>query len=1057
MGESILNALMHLFAIVANAKERGISREGKVIVEGFLKRYVNMELELEYLRLFENYSEFYHREMEYQANVNAQEGNILSLTEATKVCSKIKSELIQEERLIVLLHLLEFVYEDKLVSENEFEFISIVAESFKIPRSEFINCLAFVWGDTLDEFDKSKFLIIDNKVTEWSDNLSWFMKKDPKRKDNDYKHLFCYNLYGRIVVMFAKSVNLLVFKYEGELNLYLEGNKIKSDKTYQLSNGSIIKGPNIKSLYYSDIAGKFLQEEVQEKIVFTAKDIEFKFRNSENGIHKFNISEESGQLIGIMGGSGVGKSTLLNVLNGNLPLNRGEIRINDYEIHRNQLAVRGLIGFVPQDDLLIEELSVFRNLYFNAKLCFKDYSEIQILKKVLRILQDLDLYEVRNLKVGDPLNKFISGGQRKRLNIGLELMREPAILLVDEPTSGLSSTDSEMVMNLLKSQTLKGKLVVVNIHQPSSFIFKMFDKLWILDKGGYPIYNGNPIDAIVYFKTQNSQVNASESECVTCGNVNPEQILQIVEAKLIDEQGKPTRERRTPPDKWYQKYLDNIEANHLPLHVDKKLPQSDFKIPGKIKQFSIFWLRNVLSKLSNKQYLIINLFEAPLLAVILAYFTKFTTDGGYVFGDNKNFPVFLFMSVVVSMFLGLTVSAEEIIRDKRILQREKFLNLCRFSYLSSKIIFLFLLSAIQSISFVLVAHYILEIQDMIFAYWLVLFTTSCFSNLIGLNISAGLNSVITIYILIPLILVPQLLLGGAMIKFDDLHTGITDKVYVPIVGNLMTTRWAYEALAVTQFRDNEFEKHFFDFEKGISDASFKSSFLIPRIESILLDCKRSIEFEQDSEEIKANFGMLRNEIVSLGSESGIKIFPELKELNFHDFNLNVAEKTTAFLDNVKLYYMGLGRESGYKKDFEYSRLVDSLGRDGVYGFKQRYYNTALADLVLNKSEVNKLIEVDGRLIQKKDPILMNPKSKIGRSHFYSPVKRVSFFYIDTFWFNIVVVWLGTSILFMTLWFNLLRKLVNYIEGMRLLRREKKGNRNYFQLLAFLIFKAFRFK
>lgn len=1037
MGESILNALMHLFAIVANAKEEGISREGKVIVEGFLNRYVNKELQVEYLRLFENYSEFYRREMEYQSMVNSQKTNILSLTEASKVCSKIKVELVQEERLIVLLRLLEFVYEDKLVSESEFEFISIVAENFKIPRSEFINCLAFAWGDTLDEYDKSKFLIIDNKVTEWSENLSWFMKKDASKNKNDFKHLFCENLYGRIVVMFAKSVNLLLFKYEGELNLYLEGNKIKPDKSYKLSNGSIIKGPNIKSIYFTDIAGKFLKEESQEKIIFSAKDIEFKFRNSNNGIHKFNISEESGQLIGIMGGSGVGKSTLLNVLNGNLTLNSGEIRINDFDIHRNKLAVQGLIGFVPQDDLLIEELSVFQNLYYNAKLCFKDFSELQILKRVVKILHDLDLYEVRDLKVGNPLNKFISGGQRKRINIGLELMREPAILLVDEPTSGLSSTDSEMVMNLLKNQTLKGKLVVANIHQPSSDIFKMFDKLWILDRGGYPIYNGNPIDAIVYFKTQNSQVNASESECVTCGNVNPEQILQIVETKLIDDQGKPTRERRILPEDWYRKYQDNIETNHQALRADKKLPQSDFKIPGKIKQFSIFWIRNVLSKLTNKQYLIINLFEAPLLAIILGYFTKYTTAGGYIFGENKNFPVFLFMSVVVSMFLGLTVSAEEIIRDKRILQREKFLNLCRISYLSSKIIFLFLLSAIQSFTFVLIGNYILGVEGMTLAYWLVLFTTSCFSNLVGLNISAGLNSVITIYILIPLILVPQLLLGGAMIKFDDLHSGITDKMYVPIVGDLMTTRWAYEALAVTQFKDNEFEKHFFDYEKGISDASFKNSFLIPKIESILLDCERSIEFERDNEETSTHFEMIQNEIELLANGAGIELFPELKELNVHDFNLNVAEKTRNFLDVIELHYMGLNSEMGYKKDFEYSRLVDSLGRDGVYEFKQKYYNNGLADLVLNRTEVNKMVQVDYQLVQKKDPVFMYPDSQFGRSHFYSPVKRIGSFYIDTFWFNLAIVWLGTVMLFFTLWSDVLRRMMNYVESIKLVRREKK--------------------
>ncbi|MDE5418717.1 ATP-binding cassette domain-containing protein [Labilibaculum sp. DW002] len=1037
MGESILNALMHLFAIVANAKEEGVSREGRVIVEGFLNRYVNSELQVEYLRLFENYSEFYRREMEYQASVHAQQANILSLTEASKVCSKIKVELVQEERLIVLMRLLEFVYEDKLVSENEFEFISIVAENFKIPRSEFINCLAFVWGDTLDEYDKSKFLIIDNKVTEWSENLSWFMKKDVKKKENDFKHLFCENLYGRLIVMFAESVNLLVFKYEGELNLYLEGNKIKPDRTYQLSNGSIIKGPNIKSIYYTDIAGKFLKEESQEKIIFSAKDIEFKFRNSHNGIHNFNISEKSGQLIGIMGGSGVGKSTLLNVLNGNLPLNSGEIFINDFEIHRNKSAIQGLIGFVPQDDLLIEELTVFQNLYYNAKLCFKEFTEHQILKTVHTLLHDLALYEARNLKVGNPLNKFISGGQRKRLNIGLELMREPSILLVDEPTSGLSSTDSEMIMNLLKQQTLKGKLVIANIHQPSSEIFKMFDKLWIMDKGGYPIYTGNPIDSIVYFKTQNSQVNAAESECITCGNVNPEQILQIVETRKIDENGKPTRERRILPVEWYEKYKENIEANHLPLRADKKLPKSNFKIPSKVKQFSIFWIRNLLSKLTNRQYLIINLFEAPLLAFILGFFTKYTSAGNYVFGDNKNYPVFLFMAVVVSMFIGLSVSAEEIIRDKKILQREKFLNLCRISYLASKIIFLFVLSAIQSISFVLIGNYILDIEGMTLSFWLVLFTTSCYSNMVGLNISSGLNSVITIYILIPLILVPQLLLGGAMIKFDDLHGGITNKTYVPIIGDLMTTRWAYEAMAVTQFKDNEFEKHFFDYEKGVSDAAFTSSFLIPKIESILIDCERNIEFEKNSEETNAQFLMLQNEIERLAEEAGFNVFPEIKELNIYDFNLNVAENTRHFLDKIKLYYVGLGSESGYKKDFQYSRLVDSLGRDGVYNFKQNYYNQALADLVLNRTEVNKMIEVDERLVQKKDPIFMYPDSRFGRAHFYAPVKRIWNYYIDTYWFNLMIIWLGTALLFFTLWSDVLRKVMNYIEGIKLVRREKK--------------------
>ncbi len=166
-------------------------------------------------------------------------------------------------------------------------------------------------------------------------------------------------------------------------------------------------------------------------------------------------------------------------------------------------------------------------------------------------MESLGLWESKDLKVGNPIQKVISGGQRKRLNIALELIREPSVLFIDEPTSGLSSRDSENIMDLLKQLTLKGKLVFVVIHQPSSDIFKMFDRLAILDIGGYPIYYGDPVESVIYFKTLSNQVNSDESECHACGNVNPEQIFNIIESKVVDEFGNPTNHRKISPKEWY--------------------------------------------------------------------------------------------------------------------------------------------------------------------------------------------------------------------------------------------------------------------------------------------------------------------------------------------------------------------------------------------------------------------------------------------------------------------------------------------------------------------------
>ncbi len=1004
-------ALVQLFAIVAASVNKQISENSRKILESYLSQHLNNQELEEYLKLFDELLMFHLPEQ--------PEMDPTDVYDKTKaICNRIKNNLTAQDRIIVFIKFLEFL--TALTRENSPRpvtddqnldtYLKIFRTAFTFPELEFNDAVAFITDPDGGKINPEHLLTIRGEMP----------SPEPTGK-----YIYRERLDGRILVLFVPSVRTLICRYLGSDELYLNGHIIQPYRSFVLTNGTILKNLKIAPVYYADVASRFFHASRKIQIDFTAKEISYRFKQSTNGIHPFSLTATSGELIGVMGGSGVGKSTLLNVLNGNLKLNDGQILINGFDLEKDHDALQGMIGFVPQDDLLIDELTVFQNLYYNAKLCFRDFSEKKIIRSVMRVLMDIDLISIRNLTVGDPLNKFISGGQRKRLNIALELIREPAVLFADEPTSGLSSMDSEMVMLLLKEQTLKGRLVIVNIHQPSSDIYKLFDKLLIMDKGGYPIYYGNPIDALTYFKLAGNHVNPDESECQSCGYVNPEQLLQITEAKIVNEYGRFTGNRKTTPKEWYESFRKNIQPALKLKEEKKEIPKSHFKIPGKIKQFSIFSIRNLLTKITNRQYMLINLLEAPFLAALLAYLTRYSFGEQYLFGDNRNLVPYLFMSVVVSLFLGMMVSAEEIIRDRRILKREAFLNLSRFSYLNSKIILLFTLSAIQAFLYVVVGNWIMGIHGMTLSYWLILFATSCCANLIGLNISSGLNSVVAIYILIPFIIVPQLLLSGTVVPFDYLNPSIASRKHVPLVGNMMTSRWTFEALAVEQFRNNKYEKIFYPYDKEISRYSYITALEIPTLKSELDVCLRNLIKKENQAQTANYFKILKTEIPGLLKESGYSAFPAFDSLTEKLLTDGAVQNAKAYLDSLSLFFSSQMQVVTSKRDAAYEKLAKKMGEEGVYAFKQKYYNENLADLLLNKTAENKIIEGKGFLIRKKDPVFMEPESKSGQAHFYAPVKIIGSLKINTFWFNFAVIWLMSALLYLTLLHDTLRKAIEF--------------------------------
>lgn len=1026
MSEELLKVIIHLFSIVA--RER-ITEDERANIKEFLSFHLNQEALPYYLQLFDQYCEEYKPQVAME-EVEADDETLEFVDDWAHISTigkRINQGLTSQQKLILILKIIELVLADNEISERQSNLIFYIGEIIKVNQQDIKSIEDFVRGTDQDELNDPNILIIDD---------------GEDAGEYKHKHLQAKNLTGLIAILRIPDIETYFVKYLGISVLTLNGVPLKSRQISVFPTGSTIRGNKITSIYYSDVVSSFMEEHVGTRLTFEAKNLHFKFSSGDIGLRNINIAEEGGKLIGVMGASGSGKSTLMNVLNGTDIPTEGEVLINGMNIHEQD--IKGVIGFVPQDDFLIEDLTVYENLYFAAKLCFGNHSEEELHKLVLQKLKVLGLQETKDLKVGSPLEKTISGGQRKRLNIGLELLREPAVLFVDEPTSGLSSRDSENIMDLLKELSLRGKMIFVVIHQPSSDIYKMFDSMIILDVGGYQIYYGNPLEAVVYFKTRADMVNKDQSACMECGNVNAEQVFTIIESKVVNEFGRFTEQRKVTPVQWNEHFETFLKIPGI--RTSKGEIETSLSLPNRLRQIKIFAHRDVLSKIANRQYMLLTFLEAPLLAAFLSYLIRYyvaSEEGGtaYVFSKNENLPIYFFMAIIVAIFMGLTVSAEEILRDRKILKRESFLHLSRMSYLLAKLGILFGISAIQAFFFVIIGNQMLELQNMFWSLWFVLFTVSCFANVTGLNISSAFRSAVTIYILIPLLIIPQLVLSGVVIQYDKFnpHVAATDKV--PWFGDLMTSRWAFEASMVKQYRDNAFQSDYFEIKKQKSKYNFLKSLYMEKLETKLSNVKNYVG--RPNEELRASvvddFALLRNELERRRPNQ--VTVPAIDKLTLDKFDAEASQAITAYLEKLKNFYVAEFNKYNKQENDLTAKLTATPDLEKRYNdLKNRHYNAGVEQLVTGERSFEKVAIERNRIIQKTDPIFTDPQPVNlldFRAKFFSARKYFLDRYYDTYWFNLVVIWMMSLFLFGTLYFDVPRKVVGYFERLSLVRRKRK--------------------
>ena len=375
---------------------------------------------------------------------------------------------------------------------------------------------------------------------------------------------------------------------------------------------------------------------------------------------------------------------------------------------------------------------------------------------------------------------------------------------------------------------------------------------------------------------------------------------------------------------------------------------------------------------------------------------------------NKNLVSYLFMAVIVATFTGMSGSAEEIIKDRALLKRERFLNLSYGSYIWSKIIYMAGVSLIQTFLFILIGNAIMGLEGLFGVWWLILFITAFLANLTGLLLSQCLNSVVSIYISIPMLLIPQILLCGLVVSFSDL-TPNSKTGNVPLIGDLIPSRWAYEALAVTSFTDNEYEKPFFAIDREKFENQYYNMGFLYELESQLETMK---EEQNRGKEVKPiQMEVITHNLPILAQYCGMQPYDGSGDYESLRRYMKDAERILAKRGNI----------ATLKGDRLMASFLRQYGKDEMVQLKHDNYNLKLEEFVIGADQGRMLDVVGNSIVPRAGLIFLTPSSQIGRAPFYSSEKILGSWHVKTLWFNIAVMLLMCMITIVLLITKILAK------------------------------------
>jgi ABC-type multidrug transport system ATPase subunit/pSer/pThr/pTyr-binding forkhead associated (FHA) protein len=545
-----------------------------------------------------------------------------------------------------------------------------------------------------------------------------------------------------------------------------------------------------------------------------------------------------GDMIALMGPSGAGKTTLLLTLNGYMPPTQGLVRINGEDLYSIYDLLRGSIGYVPQDDLVHAELTVFEAVRYSAKFRLPpDYSNDEIDARVYQTLRDLGLDSVAHLQIGAPEKKILSGGQRKRVNIALELVTDPVILYLDEPTSGLASDDATGLIHLLSELgKATGKTIIMTIHQPAKEEYEKFTHALVLGYGGVPMYFGPTVpDSYKFFSGYKLRGEGKYVE--PPANVvvdNPRDMF----ANITEREGPIYQQllaqdpyvhrsaaRQQAATLWRQEYFSETNPVYQKMYTGRRsvgtgdgqrgIPEGR---PATRGQFGLLMARYFKTKVRDVGGTVIMLAQAPVIGLLLAAvfgwqdhatpawclgalqeIAKRTGEkvSGDLFGKlqtTQDHSGAIFFLVVTAVWFGTSNAAREIVRERAIYIRERMVNLNLFHYVMSKFVLLSLFCVLQCFFLLIIVFFALKFNGGMNAFlqqFAALTTTAIAAVALGLLLSTLVTSSEAAMALTPIALIPQIVLSGLIVPATTIGKLANIMYAIP-------ARWGFEAAIVPE-------------------------------------------------------------------------------------------------------------------------------------------------------------------------------------------------------------------------------------------------------------------